>query len=66
MPAVTRRLQQSNLESAMNALTNAATRLERFHMIYEKRYPDMAEFARQIEDKIKGAFIETMALRESI
>lgn len=66
MPATTRKLQQANLDSVMNALANAATRLERFQMIYEEEYPDMSGFSKQIEDKIKGAFIEVKALRESI
>ena len=66
MPAPMRKLQQANLDSVQNALANAATRLVRFRMIYEKDYPDLGKFAGQIEEKIKGAFIEVRALRDSI
>ena len=66
MPAPMRKLQQANLDSTLNALANAATRLERFNLIYKERFPGLAEMVVQIEDKIKGAFIEVQALREAL
>ena len=66
LPAPMRKLQQANLDSVQNALANAATRLVRFQMIYGERYPNMAELAKQIEDKIKGAFLQAKALRDCL
>ncbi len=65
MPAPMRKLQKANLDSTLNALANAATRLERFNMIYSERFPMMGDVVVQIEEKIKGAFIQVEALRDS-
>lgn len=66
MPAKTRQLQQSNLDSCKNALSNAYARLERFKMIYEKDHPNMGEYTAQVMERVQGAFIEVSALRDSI
>lgn len=66
MPAPMRKLQQANLDSTLNALANAATRLERFNLIYAERFPELAKMVVQIEEKIKGAFIEVQGIREAL